>query len=48
MTIHATVAERGIDPGILASVDEFVTLRRDLHRHPELAFKETRTGALVA
>ncbi|SFM35725.1 M20 aminoacylase family protein [Methylobacterium pseudosasicola] len=48
MTIHATVAERGIDPGILASVDEFVTLRHDLHRHPELAFKETRTGALVA
>ncbi|MCJ2144454.1 M20 aminoacylase family protein [Methylobacterium sp. E-066] len=48
MTIHAAIAERGIDPGILASVDEFVSLRRDLHRHPELAFKETRTSALVA
>ena len=27
---------------------EFVALRRDLHRHPELAFAEQRTAALVA
>lgn len=28
--------------------DELVRVRRDLHRHPELGFQETRTAALVA
>jgi len=28
--------------------EELVRLRRDIHRHPELAFKELRTAALVA
>lgn len=28
--------------------ETFVTLRRDLHRHPELGYEEVRTSALVA
>lgn len=31
-----------------AALQEFIDLRRDIHRHPELAFAEHRTAALVA
>ena len=39
---------QGVDPGIAARIDEFVKIRRDLHRHPELAFNERRTSGVIA
>jgi hippurate hydrolase len=39
---------QGVDPDIAAGIDEFVEIRRDLHRRPELAFKETRTSGIIA
>ncbi|WP_137973546.1 M20 aminoacylase family protein [Pseudomonas sp. F(2018)] len=35
-------------PQILAWQDEFASIRRDIHQHPELGFEESRTGLLVA
>ncbi|SCK26688.1 M20 aminoacylase family protein [Vogesella sp. LIG4] len=40
-------AER-IAAHIAGFADEFVALRRDLHRHPELSFQEVRTAGIVA
>lgn len=31
-----------------AAVEQFIAVRRNIHRHPELAFSERRTAALVA
>lgn len=37
-----------LSPEVLALRAEMIALRRDLHAHPELAFRETRTAARVA
>jgi amidohydrolase len=37
-----------ISPEVLALVEDMTALRRDLHRHPELGFREERTTRLVA
>ena len=36
-----------LSPDLLAQRDELVALRRDLHQHPELSWKEQRTSATV-
>ena len=41
-------AETAIDDVVAGVEDELVALRRDLHAHPELSWREVRTTALVA
>ncbi len=42
MTVHDTLH------AVRAHAEEFIALRRDIHRHPELSFHEQRTSDLVA
>ena len=37
-----------LSPAVQAATQDMVALRRDLHRHPELGFQETRTAGIVA
>lgn len=37
-----------LDPDLRAVLDRVVTIQRDLHAHPELAFEEVRTAGVVA
>jgi len=44
----ATLADAVVDDVVTGLEDELVALRRDLHTHPELSWREVRTTALVA
>ncbi len=37
-----------VEQGIAGYIDEMIELRHDLHRYPELAFKEVRTSGVIA
>lgn len=41
------VTNSQIDQEVAARFEEMVRVRRDLHRHPELAFQEERTAAII-
>lgn len=44
-----TVIRRNVETSFSrADVDELIAVRRDLHQHPEIAFEEVRTSAIVA
>ena len=38
---------RGVYPAIAAELDTLTAIRRDIHKHPELGYEETRTAALI-
>ena len=38
---------RGVYPAIAAELDSLTAIRRDIHKHPELGYEETRTAALI-
>lgn len=40
--------KRDLARAVAAVEDEVIAIRRDLHMHPELSFRETRTAGLVA
>jgi hippurate hydrolase len=42
------VSRQGRVERVAATVEQFVALRRDLHRQPELAFAEHATAARIA
>ena len=44
----ARMPESGLDSFSETELASLVAIRRDLHRHPELAFGETRTASIVA
>jgi amidohydrolase len=50
--VAAPAAAQGADPAVAAAVDRFapriIEIRHDLHQHPELGNRETRTAGVVA
>src|ERR1700722_7639575 len=45
--MHRATTQQGRSRALDGVVDRMVALRRDIHAHPELAWHEVRTSALV-
>ena len=45
---HLSAADQLIESAVDDVGDELIALRRDLHAHPELSWRELRTTTLVA
>ncbi|MGN4031157.1 amidohydrolase, partial [Burkholderia gladioli] len=48
MTANATAARYTEIPDLADDVPDLLDIRHHIHRHPELAFEEVATAALVA
>ena len=50
MSLSSPATEAARTPVALAPalVDEFIAVRHDIHRHPEMAFDEHRTAQLLS
>src|SRR5688572_21574491 len=48
MATRSKNGQSRLSPAVREVVDDIVSVRRDIHRHPEIGFQEKRTADLIA